>query len=85
MSNRTKRDDIKRQLGHTLRNLKLAEQHLATVWQLFSEVHPEHAAMLDTILSMVYMAETLLTDFSKASYGYVPEDLQAWRDVPNPD
>lgn len=78
---KTKRDFMKRHIGHTWHNIETAQGHLNTVRETFAPVHPEYAKLLE--LAMLSLEQTLniIKDFATHAWGGMPKKLESWRNT----
>ena len=78
---RTHRDRLKKVLGHALRNVELAEDHILDLERVFKEQHPELAEELVSVLEGLEICLELLNHFSVRAWGYIVPLVERWRDT----
>lgn len=79
---KTKRDLIKRQMGHSYNNIKRAMGHLANVEVEFHDVHPELAEPLQVLIVALGDMLGLIDHFASQAWGRDSIDWEAYANVP---
>ena len=79
---KTKRDLLRRQIAHAYKNVELALGHIANVWEQFDAADKDEVMYLDTIVYDLEIVTKLIKEFAVVCWGYWPEDIETWRNVP---
>lgn len=79
---KTKRDLMKRQVGHVYNNLNLAGGHLQQLIDEFQPVHPELAEVLEAMQGGILVQLEMLNKFVFACWGVIDPPWDSWRNVP---
>jgi len=82
---KSKRDLLKRQVGHSYRNVSLAINHLAKVEHSFAVHHEDFAQYLQVMIVTLDAVRDGIRDFSLKAWGKFPDDPESWRNVGKPD
>ena len=69
---------MKRKIGQIAFHLDTALEDLNIILPPFEEQHPEHAAVLKSIVVGIAMSEAMLRKFAKLTYGHCPKRLAVW-------
>ena len=78
---KTKRDFLKRSIGHAYVAIERAQGHLADVWSQFRGTHPEMADGLDAMLHVLEGVQSAIDAFCESAWGGAPSDYETWRNV----
>lgn len=76
---KTKRDFLKRSVAQAVNHIEEAQIDLLSLKEIFEPVHPEQAAMLDAILTVLETGIQFISDFCMATWNTLPPTWDAWR------
>lgn len=76
---KTKRDLLKRKVGHAYHNATIGIAHLQEIEEQFRGPHPELADALVTCCVTLDMARDIMAEFWTACWGGTIEPYQSWR------
>lgn len=72
------RTKLKKKLAGSLNMLDRSIVHLVDLHGVFSEAHPEHAEMLDILITNALQQREFLLDFWAKTWGARPDDYRKW-------
>ena len=78
---KTKRDFLKRHIGHTWHNIETAQGHLNTVRETFAPTHPEYAKLLELAMTSLEQTLEMIRAFATHAWGGMPQKLESWRNT----
>lgn len=78
---KTKRDFMKRHIGHTWHNIETAQGHLNVVRETFAPVHPEYAKLLELAMTSLEQTLNMIRAFANHAWGGMPKKLESWRNT----
>jgi len=78
---KSKRDFLKREIGHGLHNLDMAELRCYNVMETFQEHHKELADILGLAILTISEAKELIAVFCKRAWGATPERVKRYRNT----
>lgn len=78
---KTKRDFMKRHIGHTWHNIETAQAHLNTVRETFAPVHPDYAELLELAMVALEQVLEIVKSFATHAWGGMPKKLESWRNT----
>lgn len=78
---KTKRDHLKRHIGHTWHNIETAQGHLNIVRETFAPVHPEYAKLLELAMTCLEQTLDVVRSFAIHAWGGMPKKLESWRNT----
>jgi len=78
---KSKRDFLKREIGHGLHNLDMAELRCYNVLQEFEKHHPELASLLGFAILAIDEVKEIIGDFCKHAWGSTPERVKRYRNT----
>jgi hypothetical protein len=73
---------MRRSIAHSFANIERAQTHILTVKTEFDPVHPELGNALQMAMLMLEEVNTLLKNWCVECWGHIPENLDAWRNMP---
>lgn len=76
---KTKRDFLKRSIAQAVNHIEEAQIDLLSLKEIFEPVHPEQAAMLDAILTVLETGISFISDFCMKTWNTLPPTWDAWR------
>lgn len=77
-THRTKRDMLKRHIGHAWTNIERAQSHMLYVKEVFDPVHPDYGELLEAGVLMMEQALGVLKAFATHAWGGMPEKVERW-------
>ncbi len=76
---KTKRDRLKGDWAMAIIDLDWTMDHITNLHMNFDEQHPELASHLEVALTGCQMVRDILMRFCEHCWGYIPDDITAWR------
>lgn len=78
---KTKRDFMKRHVGHAWHNIETAQGHLNVVRETFEPIHPEYAKLLQAAMMGLEQVLEIVKAFATHAWGGMPKKLESWRNT----
>ncbi len=78
MTNRTKRDRMKRKLAQAHRNQTNVMLDIKTLYDLFDAVHPDLAEGLELSAELVLQSQQVLETFASKAWAMDVEAIERW-------
>jgi len=78
---KTHRDLLKKQLGHAINNIELAQLRCLELKDGFQGPHPDLAELLQATMVGLEVCLDSLRAFSMHAWGIVPPNVERWRET----